>query len=242
MSNMNVLRWTGAFGIAAFVLILVAQPLWLVSGTAPRLDDSPAFTDFVTQNNSIILSRSLVDTLIIACFLVFLAGFCHLIRLARSHFEWAASLIFAGGLAWAILVLLGDTLCAAAALDTYSKAEPVAVRTLWEGSIPAFGAVGLLLAALFLASAGYAVLASGALPKWTGWLAFVAALANLVAAPSIYAGANATGFYTADGLITLIGLLPLLLWLFIVGVIMTARRKPAVAAMPEKRELQEARP
>jgi hypothetical protein len=225
MSDRNVLRWTGAFGIAAFFLILAAQPLWLVSGTAPRLDDTTVFTSFVTKNHAIILSRSLADALIIVCFLVFLAGFCHLIRLARAQFEWAASLIFASGLVWAILVLLGDTLCAAAALDTSGKADPAAVRALWEASIPAFGAVGLILGALFLASAGFAILATRALPRWTGWLAFVGALANLVAAPSIYAGSNVSGFYTADGLITLIGLLPLLIWLFIVGIFMVAKRK-----------------
>lgn len=44
MSDQKVLCRTGAFGMAAFVLILAAQPLWLVSGTAPRLDDTAAFT------------------------------------------------------------------------------------------------------------------------------------------------------------------------------------------------------
>jgi hypothetical protein len=95
MSDRKVLRWTGAFGIAAFILMMAAQSLWLVSGAAPRPDDTAAFTNFITKNSAIILSRSLVDTLIIACFLAFLAGFCHLIRLARAQFEWAASLIFA---------------------------------------------------------------------------------------------------------------------------------------------------
>jgi hypothetical protein len=243
-SDWKVLRWTGAFGIAAFILILVAQPLWLVSGTAPRLDDTAAFTDFITKNHSIILSRSLVDILIIASFLVFLAGFCHLIRQARAHFEWAASLIFAGGLAWAILVIFGDTLCAATALDTIDKADPATVRALWEASIPAFGAVGLILCALFLASSGFAILSAGALPGWTGWLAFVAALVNLVVTPSIYAGANVSGFYTADGLATVAGLLPLLIWLFIVSIFMVARRKPEPAIVPTsaERERQESRP
>jgi len=80
------------------------------------------------------------------------------------------------------------------------------------------------MAALFLASAGYAVSATRALPRWTSWLAGVAAILNLVAAPAIYRGTDAMGFYTADGLAAFIGLLPLLIWLLIVSIAMIMKR------------------
>ena len=213
MNDLKVQRWTGAFGVASIALILVAQPLWFMGGTAPRLEDTMQFSEYVARNNGIILTRMIADTLIIACFLVFLVGLRHLIRLARPDYEWASMLVLTTGLVFAMLTLVGDALAGGAALDTVGgKAEPVVVRTLWEGSISAFGAMGLIIMALFMASAGYAILTTRALPRWTGWFACAGAICNLVAVPAIYAGTNATGFYTADGLVSLMSELPFLIW------------------------------
>jgi hypothetical protein len=187
----------------------------------------------VTRNNAIILTRSLADALIIACFLVFLAGFRHLIRQARPDYEWASMLVFGAGLVFAMLTLVGDVLEGALALDTIGgKAEPVVVRALWEASVPAFGAIGLIIMALFMASAGYAILATGALPRWTGWVACAGAIGNLVAVPAIYAGTNATGFYTADGLVSLISELPFLIWALAASISMIVVKRKAVVPMP----------
>lgn len=68
-----------------------------------------------------------------------------------------------------------------------------------EASFPLYGAIGLIMAALMLVAAGYATLGTGVLHRWTGWFAYLAALANLLVAPSILGGTNITGFYTASG-------------------------------------------
>jgi hypothetical protein len=45
-------------------------------------------------------------------------------------------LVFASGLVFAVLTLVGDAFAGGAALDTVGgNAEPVVVRALWEGSI-----------------------------------------------------------------------------------------------------------
>jgi len=233
MNDLNVRRWTGAFGVASIALILAAQPLWLIGGTAPRLEETLKFSEYVSRNSAIILSRSLADTLIMACFLVFLAGLRHLIRQARPDYEWAATLVFGVGLVFAMLTLLGDTLAAGAALDTVGgKAEPAVVRALWVASIPAFGAMGLIIMALFMASAGYVILVTSALPRWTGWVACASAVGNLVAVPAIYAGTNASGFYTADGLVSLLSELPFLIWALTSSISMLAVKPKAMASTP----------
>ena len=84
MNNLKVRHWTGAFGVVSIALILVAQPLWFIADTAPRLEDTVKFSEYVARNNAIILTRTLADTLIMVCFLVFLVGFCRLIRQALS--------------------------------------------------------------------------------------------------------------------------------------------------------------
>jgi len=93
MSDLNVRRWTGAFGVAGFVVFLVALPLYFVSPQpAARLEDTAAFSDSLSKASTFILTRAtLADPLIMACLLVFLAGFRHLIRQTRSDYGWAAT-------------------------------------------------------------------------------------------------------------------------------------------------------
>jgi hypothetical protein len=140
-----------------------------------------------------------------------------------------------------MLTLVGDALAGGAALDTVGgNAEPIVVRALWEGSILMFGTIGLVIMALFLASAGYAILATAALPRWTGWLAYAGAICNLVAAPAIYAGANAAGFYTADGLVALSSELPFLIWALIASILMITMKPEIVVPKLHQHRLREA--
>jgi hypothetical protein len=221
VNDAKVRRWAGAFGVAGFVVFLAALPLYYLAGPEPRIEDTAATSAFVTRASTFILTRAtLADPLIMIGFLVFLAGFRHTLRLARPDHEWVSTLVFGAGLVVITLELVGDALQAAAALDTVVNAEPAVVRGLLEASFPFFGAVGLLMSALFLSSAGYATLATGALPKWTGWVAYGAAVANLAAAPSILVGPDYRAFYTATGYVTMIGQGLLVIWFAVASVSM----------------------
>jgi hypothetical protein len=227
MNDLKVRRWTGAFGVAAFVVFLAATPLYFIGPSQPaRTEDAAALGDFMTKTSTQILTRATIaDPIIIACFVVFLAGFRHLIRQARPDYEWVATLVFGAGLAFVTLQLAGDALQGGAALDASVKADPTVVRALFEASDVFYGAIGLIMAALMLASAGYAILATGALPKWTGWMAFASAVVNLIAAPSIYGGTDYTAFYSASGWITYIGQLTNVIWFLIASVSMIVKRE-----------------
>ena len=230
VNDAKVRRQAGSFGVAGFVVFLVALPLYYLAGPEPPIDDTAATSAFVTRASTFILARAtLADPLIMIGFLVFLAGFRHIVRHARPDYEWVSSLVLGAGLVVITLELVGDALQAAAALDTFVKAEPAVVRGLIEASFPFFGAVGLLMSALFLSSAGYATLATGALPKWTGWVACGAAVANLAAAPSILLGPDYRAFYTATGYVTMIGQGLLVVWFAVASVSMIVV-KPATGA------------
>jgi hypothetical protein len=234
MNDLKVQRWAGAFGVAGFVVFLVALPLYFV-GPQPmaRLEDSILFSDSVSRASTLILTRTtLADPLIMACLLVFLAGFRHLIRQARPDYEWVGTLVFGAGLVVITLELAGDALQGGAALDTSVKADPSVVRGLIEGSFVFYGAIGLIMSALLLATAGYATIATGVLPRWTGWVAYAAAIVNLVAAPSIYGGTNYTGFYTASGYVTFIAQGAMVIWFLIASVSMLVVKREAIAPTP----------
>jgi hypothetical protein len=224
MHPLSARRLTGAFGAAGFVLFLAALPLYFIGPQpAARLEDAVRFSDSVSRASTSILARAtLADPLIMACLLVFLAGFRAMIRQARPDREWASDLVFGGGLVVITLELAGDALQGGAALDASAVADPAVVRSLWEGSFVFYGAIGLMMSALLLASAGYAILATGALPRWTGWAACAAALVNLAAAPSVFGGTDYTGFYTASGYVTFIAQGAMLIWFLIASVSMLA--------------------
>jgi Na+/phosphate symporter len=229
MNDLKVRRWASSFGLAGFVVFLVALPLYFVGvGPGARLEDAVQFSNLVTRTNTFIVIRTaLADPLIMVGFLVFLAGLRHLIRQAQQDCEWIGSLVFGVGVVVIAVELVGDGLQAGAALDTWVKADPLAVRALNEGSFPMYGAIGLILAALLLASAGYATLATGVLHKWTGWVAYSAAVINLAAAPSVLGGTDITGFYTTSGYAPFVGQAAMLIWFSVASVSMIVKRAPA---------------
>ena len=95
-----------------------------------------------------------------------------------------------------------------------------------------FGSIGCILFALLSAASGYATLATGVLPRWTGWGAYAVAILNLAAIPSIYEGTDAAGFYTAAGWgVSVIATFPWLIWALIVSIMMIVKRE-AVAPTP----------
>jgi hypothetical protein len=231
MNDLKVRRLTGAFGLAGFVVFLAATPLYFIGPSQPaRTEDAAQLGDFLTSTGTQILTRTTIaDPIIIACFVVFLAGFRHLIRQARQDYEWVGTLVFGAGLIFVTLQLAADALQAGAALDASVKADPSVVRGLFEASYVLYGAIGLIMVALLMASAGYAILATGVLPRWAGWAAYASAVLNLAAAPSIFGGTDYTAFYSASGWVTYIGQLTFMIWFLIASVLML-RKREALAA------------
>ncbi len=203
MNDLNVRRLTAAFGLAIVALNWAMFPLYFLGG------------------NGIVLTRVFLDILECTCLLVFAAGFRHLIRQARSDYEWVGTLAFGAGLVLSAVTLVAASLEGGSALDTVGgKADPTVVRALTEGAILIYLSIGCILIALFSAAAGYATLGTGVLPKWTGWVAYAAAILNLVAVP--------LGFSTAAAAILAVAVIadfPLQIWVLIVSIWMIRKRE-----------------
>ncbi len=146
----NVLRWSGAAGALAALILLVASPLYIMMGTPPALSDAAKYAEYLNRISGLALATKLIDTIYVAAFIVFLAGLRELIRTRAAEYEWAATLAFGAGLVSSVIILVGDALGAAAALDTYSAPDAAVLGALTEATLPAFAAIGLLMTALFL--------------------------------------------------------------------------------------------
>jgi len=84
MSDLNVRRWTGAFGLAIVALLLIEFPFRVALGVPPLLEDTARYADYVTKTSGSILTIIVIDIFMMACILVFLAGFRRLIQVARA--------------------------------------------------------------------------------------------------------------------------------------------------------------
>ena len=166
--------------------------------------------------------------------MVFAAGLRHLIRQARAECEWVGTLAFGTMVVWLATTLVADGLEGGAVLDTLGgSADPSVVRALVQGTLLIYnGSIVFTFTGLFMAAAAYATCASGVLPRWTGWLAYVAAVLCAACVPAMYGGpVDYSGFYNAGGWgPAVIANFPPLIWFLVVSVLMVRTREAPVTS------------
>ncbi len=232
MNDLKMFHRTGAFGLAVVVLTWAQFPLWLI-GQAPSVYDGAAFGQHLFAIKNVAFTRILIDQGIYVAIIVFAAGFRHLIRQARAEYEWAGTLVFGSALVWIAVTLVADGLEGGAVLDTLGgRADASAVRALVEGTLLIYnGSIAFTITGVFLGAAGYATFASGVLPRWTGWVAYVGAVLCAMCVPAMYVGSvDQSRFYNAGGWgPAIIANFPPLIWFLVVSVWMIRRREPVAS-------------
>ena len=85
--------------------------------------------------------------------------------------------------------------------------------------------IAFVMTAFYLGTAACATLATGILPRWTGWLAWVSVILCVLAIPTMYVEpVDPAGFYNAGGWgAALIANFPPLVWFLAVGVTLVRR-------------------
>lgn len=239
MNDLKMRRLTGAFGLASVVLWLGIFPLYVV-GADPSISvyDSAASAEDLFRIRNIVFTRILLGLGLYVTLMVFAVGFRELIRRADPEYEWVGTLIVAAMAVWVGVTLVANGLEGGAALDTLGgNADPSVVRALTEGYLLIYnGSIAFVMTGLFLGAAGYATFATGVLPRWTGWLAYVGTALCAVSVPAMYGGpVDFTGFYNAGGWgPAIIANFPPLLWFLVVSIVLI-RKRQRVAAAPVHR-------
>ncbi|MCM3904884.1 MAG: hypothetical protein ND866_24570 [Pyrinomonadaceae bacterium] len=186
MKDPKVRRLTGVCGVMIGVGATLIVPLYFMYSGPP-----PAWNVF---------TRNLLNLILCALMIVFITGFCHLIRQADSAYEWVASLAYGAGMIYVAVSLVAISLEVGAVFGTPDGTiDPTIDGPLAKGSILIHGSITRILTAVFLSAAGYAVLRTRVLPGWAGKAAYAIALFNLAFVPSIYFGTDAAQFYSAVG-------------------------------------------
>jgi hypothetical protein len=146
-------------------------------------------------------------------------------------------LVFGSFAVWIGVTLVANGLEGAAVLDTLGGrgGDPSAVRALKEGTLLIYnGSIAFVITGLFLGSAGYATLATGVLPRWTGWLAYVGMALCALSSPAMYgAPVDWTHVYNTGGWgPTLMANFPPALW-FIAASVSLLRKQSARPMLAE---------
>jgi hypothetical protein len=216
MDGNTVIRRTGWFGLLGVIFFACELPLWVIPGTPPAISDAVGHSQFLASIRVIAMTRILCDMGMYASLMVFFAGFRHLIIRKNPEDEWVGTLALVAGAVWWAVSLVADGLEGGAVLDTLGMTtDPTVVRGLVEATLLIYnGSIAFTVTALFMGSAGYAILASGALSKWIGWFACVSAILCIAAIPSMYSSIlDYNGFYNVAGWgPVIIANVPPLLW------------------------------
>ncbi len=226
--NPDVRLWTGiaAVTVAGLTLAEFLVQVFLV-GARPALDDSDALAAFMARTANETLVTILIDTFLMAALIVFLGGFRQIVTHTRPDLQWIADLAFGAGLLFVGVTLVGDGMEGGTALDTMGLTlDPSSLRALTVGHTLLFGSIGCTLNAMIAAASGYVILASDALPRWTGWVAYATAGLNLLSVPTMFGGTSPDSFFAAGGAATaMLATFPWLVWVVCVGFVCIRDRR-----------------
>jgi len=240
MNDQNIYRWAGICSLAAQAFFFIEFPFYVVRTGFPTVTDAAKLADYTTRNGTNIMICAFLDFIILTLIMIFLAGFRHLIIKADAQQEWLGTLVFGLGLVYVTMTLIADLLQAATVVDAHTvPASGVVIRAMTESMYLMYGSGALFLMALFMAVGGYAGVASRALPRWSGWVAYLCALGCLAFVPSMFVSSpDFTRFYNPIGWGPIIAeCLPLTVWMIMVGILMILKRK----AVEDVRQLSEGR-
>jgi hypothetical protein len=217
----DVKRLTGIAAIGVALLLTTEFILHQVAGPRPELDQSKELAAFFVTRHNLLLTIVLIDTLLMANIIVFLGGFRQIITHARHDLQWIADITFGAGLVFVAITMVGDAMEAGSALDVVRLTpDPSAIRALTEGHAVMFGATGCVLLAVISGSSAYTVIASRALPRWTGVVAWIVAALQLFGLLTIFGGTSDYFWFSSGGIgVTLTATFPWLAWVITVGIV-----------------------
>lgn len=199
----------GWAGIAAFAAYFVGFGFYLTAGPPPAFGDAARFMNYVSGHGNLIISSALAFGLDFTLLFVWFSGVRELIRRGGGIWTNVADVAAYAYFAALAVAMVGFGALIGAVISAQVLGDPAITRSLWFGC---FATLHLSLWPLALVQALYAlaIVRTGVLPRWNGWLGALAALGALATVPAAYGGA---GFYSSLGLAgVLLTDLPSLAW------------------------------
>lgn len=229
MSGWSVVRWTGVLGLASVVVQLLGFVFGLAGGSPPDINDATKVLTYGKTAHFGATTALLLFLIGLTLFIGFIAGVRAIAVGAAADHEWLATATFGAGLAIAAMFFVGLGLGLGGLAIAVSKhADAAQVRLLAELTGLIGGAPTLVPLAFFLGAAGSLGATTRILPRWLALVAWIGSALVLISAFSAYAGSDPAAFWSANGYVTVLAILPLYVWTLGASVVFL-RQKEAVA-------------
>jgi len=216
MTGWSVVRWTGMLGLASIVVQVVGDIVFSAAGLPPAFDDAKKVLTYMKSGHALFVTSLILFFIGLALFLGFVAGLRSIAAAAAADREWLATTTFAAGIAIAVMTFVGLGLTlASTAIATSHQADAAMVRMLYEISSVLAGAPAL-------------VAMTKILPRWLALVGWIGSVLVLIATFSAYGGSDPAVFWSVNGFVTFIALLPLYVWVLGASVVFV-RQKGSVA-------------
>lgn len=213
MSGWSVVRWTGALGLASIVVQLAGFIFGFAGGPPPNVNDATKILVYAKDSHFAATSALFLFLIGLSLFIGFLAGLRAIAVAAAADQEWLATTTFGAGIAIAVIAIVGIGLgLAGLAVGVSSHADAAQVRLLAELSALFGGATSLVPMAFFLGVAGSLGATTKILPRWLALVGWIGSVLVLITAFTAYAGSDPTAFWSANGYVAILALLPLYVW------------------------------
>jgi hypothetical protein len=218
-------------GLAAIVVQLVAIIVSFAGGLPPAIDDANKVLAYAKNSHFAVTTALILFFIGLSLFIGFIAGLRAVAVAAAADREWLATATFGAGLAITVigLVALGLVL-ADLAIAASNHADAAMVRLLFEAGGVVGGPPALVPTAFFLVAAGSLGATTKILPRWLALVGWIGSVLVLIAAFSAYGASDPLAFWSANGAITLLAGLPLVVWTLGASVVFV-RQKGGVARL-----------
>jgi hypothetical protein len=213
MTGWSVVRWTGVLGLAAIVVQLVAFTFIFAAGLPPAFDDPNKVLAYMKSAHVALATALILFCIGFALLIGFNAGLRAVAVAAAVDLEWLATTTFAAGVVIIVMGLVGLALALAdIAIAASGHANAALVRVLFETSGVVGGAPTLVPVAFYLGAAGSLGATTGIVPRWLALVGWIGSVLVLIATFSAYGGSDPAALWSANGIVTILALLPLYVW------------------------------
>ena len=224
MTDAALRKLTGLAALASVAVWLAIFPLYTMGDPAVSLDDGAAIAADLFRLRHIVFTRILLGLVLYVTLMIFAVGFRELVKRASPGNEWLGTLSFGAMAVWVGVTLVANGLEGGAALDARGgQGDPSVARALTMGYLLIYNSsIAFVMTAFYMGIAACATFATGIVPRWTGWLAWVSVVLCVLAIPTMYIGpVDPAGFYNAGGWgAAIIANFPPLVWFLTVGVML----------------------
>jgi hypothetical protein len=171
-------RVAGIAGLV-FVVALLVSFLALTPSGMPKVNDAPLkWASWVADHRSRLQVANYVAGIGFVGLLFFTAALSNVFARIEGPLRGPSTLIVVGGATAVAVGAFGGTMSAVLDFRTTPASDLGVVRALVDAERLAFTLISFP-AAVLLAGGGISTLRSGVLPRWSGWLALVAAVLSL---------------------------------------------------------------